>query len=42
MRDRSPTFNPKNDTWLKRDTDTGESVDQKKDGKPFNGVRKDN
>ena len=38
---RSQTHNPQTDTWVKRDTDTGRFIDQKKDGKPFKGVRKE-
>lgn len=41
VRDRSQTHNPKNDTWVKRDTDTGRFIDQKADQKPFKGVRKE-
>ena len=39
--DRSQTYNPKNDRWTKRDTDTGKFIDQKADEKPFKGVRKE-
>jgi hypothetical protein len=41
VRDRSQTYNPRNDNWTKRDTDTGRFVDQKADSKPFKGVRKE-
>lgn len=41
VRDRSQTYNPRNDNWTKRDTDTGRFVDQKADTKPFKGVRKE-
>jgi transcriptional regulator of nitric oxide reductase len=41
VRDRSQVFNPANDKWTKRDTDTGRFMDQKADGKPFKGVRKE-
>lgn len=41
VRHRSQTFNPRNDSWTKRDTDTGRFVDQKADSKPFKGVRKE-
>jgi hypothetical protein len=41
VRDRSQTHNPKNDTWVKRDTGTGRFIDQKADPKPFKGVRKE-
>lgn len=41
VRDRSQTHNPKTDTWVKRDSDTGRFIDVKKDGTPFKGVRKE-
>jgi len=41
VRERSQTYNPKNDHWVKRDTDTGQFIDQKSDRKPFKGVRKE-
>lgn len=41
VRDRSQVYNPTNQTWTKRDTDTGRFMDQKKDGEPFKGVRKE-
>lgn len=41
VRKRSQTFNPRNQRWTKRDTDTGKFMDQKADGKPFKGVRKE-
>jgi hypothetical protein len=41
VRDRSQTHNPTNDTWVKRDTNTGRFIDQKSDGTPFKGVRKE-
>ncbi len=39
--DRSQTYNPKNDKWVKRDSDTGRFIDQKHDNDPFKGVRKE-
>jgi hypothetical protein len=39
--DRSQTHNPKNDRWVKRDTTTGQFIDQKADHDPFKGVRKE-
>ena len=39
--DRSQAYNPRNDRWVKRDTDTGRFMDQKSDPKPFKGVRKE-
>ena len=41
VRDRSQTFDPKNERWVKRDSVTGKFVDQKADKKPFKGVRKE-
>lgn len=41
VRDRSQVQNPKNENWTKRDTDTGRFMDQKADGKPFKGVRRE-
>lgn len=37
----SQVYNPKTDNWTKRDTETGRFMDQKADGKPFKGVRKE-
>ena len=39
--DRSQTYNPQNDRWVKRDTTTGRFIDQKADNDPFKGVRKE-
>ena len=41
VRDRSQTYNPSNERWTKRDSDTGRFMDQKADSKPFKGVRKE-
>lgn len=41
VKDRSQTYNPQNDKWVKRDSDTGKFIDQKKDEKPFKGVTKE-
>lgn len=41
VKDRSQTFNPKTDKWVKRDTNTGRFIDQKADLAPFKGVRKE-
>ena len=41
VRERSQTYNPVTETWTKRDTDSGRFMDQKKDGAPFKGVRKE-
>ncbi|BEH09899.1 hypothetical protein GSUET_15110 [Geobacter sulfurreducens subsp. ethanolicus] len=41
VRDRSQAQNPVNGNWTKRDTTTGRFIDQKTDGTPFKGVRKE-
>ena len=41
VKDRSQTYNPKTDTYVKRDSDTGRFMDVKQDGTPFKGVRKE-
>jgi hypothetical protein len=41
VRDRSQVHNPVTDRWTKRHTETGRFMDQKVDGKPFKGVRKE-
>lgn len=41
VRERSQVLNPHNDRWVKRDTDTGQFVNQKSDHKPFKGVRRE-
>ncbi len=41
VRDRSQVFNPLTQNWTKRDADSGRFMDQKKDGEPFKGVRKE-
>ncbi len=41
VRQRSQTFNPKTERWTKRDSETGRFMDQKGDGNPFKGVRKE-
>ncbi len=41
VRDRSQVQNPKNGNYTKRDTDSGQFMDQKQDGKPFKGVAKE-
>jgi len=34
-------FNPKNGRWTKRDTGTGQFIDQESDDKPYKGVTKE-
>ena len=41
VKDRSQVFNPKTETWVKRNSDTGRFLDQKADPKPFKGIRKE-
>jgi len=41
VRGRTQTYNPKTETWVKRDSDTGRFMDGKSDGKPFKGVTKE-
>lgn len=38
---RSQAHNPKSDTWVKRDSNTGKFMDVKADGEPFKGVTKE-
>ena len=41
IKSRSQTHNPRNNRWVKRDTETGRFMDQKADNQPFKGVRKE-
>lgn len=41
VRKRSQVENPVTEDWAKRDKDTGEFMDNKADGEPFKGVRKE-
>ena len=41
VKKRSQVENPENEHFTKRDTETGEFMDQKADDKPFKGVRKE-
>lgn len=41
VKQRSQTFNPKTERWVKRDTQTGRFMDVKQDETPFKGVRKE-
>jgi hypothetical protein len=41
VRERSQTFNPLTDQWVKRDTETGRFIGVKKNGDPFKGIRKE-
>lgn len=40
VNDRSQCHNPSNNTWAKRDTDSGRFIDVKKE-EPFKGVAKE-
>lgn len=41
VRQRSQVQNPKTGLWVKRDTGTGRFMDNKMDGGPFKGVRRE-
>lgn len=41
VKGRSQVQNPQNGNWTKRDADTGRFMDQKQDGTPFKGVRRE-
>jgi hypothetical protein len=41
VKDRSQSFNPVTEQWVKRDSDTGKWMDVKQDGTPWKGVRKE-
>jgi len=41
VRGRTQTYNPKTETWVKRDSSTGRFMDGKSDSKPFKGVTKE-
>ena len=41
IKDRSQTFNPQNERWTKRDSNTGKFIDQKYNKAPFKGVRRE-
>jgi hypothetical protein len=38
---RSQVYNPKLETWVKRDKETGQFMQQKENGKPFKGIRRE-
>ena len=40
IQDRDQVYNPRNQRWTKRD-DRGRFIDQKADGDPFKGVRRE-
>lgn len=42
VKNRSQVYNPKTDTWVKRNSDTGQFMDMKTSSNtPFKGVRKE-
>lgn len=41
VKGRTQTFNPKNNTYVKRDSSTGRFMDVKSDGTKFKGVTKE-
>ena len=41
VKQRSQTYNPLTEQYVKRDANTGRFMDVKKDGTPFKGVRKE-
>ena len=41
VRKRSQTYNPKTGLWVKRNKNNGQFMDNKMDGSPFKGVRKE-
>jgi hypothetical protein len=41
VKDRSQTYNPKTEQFVKRDSDSGRFLDVKQDGNKFKGVRRE-
>lgn len=41
VRERSQVFNPQNEKWVVRDTNSGEFIRQKANGEPAKGIRKE-
>jgi hypothetical protein len=41
VKERSQTYNPRTDQWVKRNANTGQFMDVKQDGNPFKGIRKE-
>lgn len=42
VKNRSQVYNPKTDSWVKKDTETGKFIEQKtSDNKSFMGARKE-
>lgn len=42
VKERSQTYNPKTDQWVKCNANTGQFMDVKQDGNPFKGIREEN
>lgn len=41
VKERSQTYNPKTDQWVKRNANTGQFMNVKQVGNPFKGIRKE-
>ena len=41
VKERSQTYNPKTEQWVKRDANTGRFMEVKQEGTPVKGVRKE-
>jgi hypothetical protein len=41
VKERSQTYNPKTNQWVKRNANTGQFMDVKQDGDPFKGIPKE-
>lgn len=41
VKERSQVYNPKTDSWVKRDSSTGQFMDGKSGNKSFKGVTKE-
>ncbi|MFY9223253.1 MAG: hypothetical protein WAQ98_11310 [Blastocatellia bacterium] len=41
VKNRTQVYNPSNETWTKRNPDTGKFIDQKSGNDPFKGVTKE-
>lgn len=41
VKGRTQTYNPQNNSYIKRDSETGRFIDVKSDNKPFKGVTKE-
>lgn len=41
VKNRSQSFNPQTEQWVKRNTEDGRFMDVKQNGEPFKGVRKE-